>query len=294
MKEPEIVVEPNPPREWVETVERGLHHYNIATIGLDEYRRVGVVSRDEHSAVIGGVLGNVVGGWLHVWSLWVDRRARGRGLASDLMTAAENYALSRQCVGAFLTTASYEARPLYEKRGYRIFAELPEHPVKGHSRYWLAKDLRSAPSVTERRASRETIAMEPYVSADTEATIRRGIQTHAAGAIGRPEQSWSLANVFVRNDDGEIVGGAMGNLWGDWLFIGILWVDQPLRGNGQATRLMNAIERLAGEAGCRSAYLDTFNRRALSLYERLGYETFGVLENHPLGHAHHFLKKRLD
>lgn len=294
MKEPEIVVEPNPPREWVEAVEQGLRHYNIAAIGLDEYRPVGIVSRDSNNALIGGLLGNVVGGWLHVGSLWVDRRVRGRGMASDLMTAAENYAHGRQCVGAFLQTASYEARPFYEKRGYRVFTQLHDHPMKGHSRYWLAKDLTNAHPSLKRSAANAAIAMEPYLSADAQATIRRAIQTHASAALGLPEQPWSLANVFLRNDCGEIVGGALGNLWGDWLFIGILWIDQPLRGTGQATRLINGIERLAREAGCRNAFLDTFNRRARPLYERLGYATFGLLENHPLGHAHHFMKKRLD
>jgi ribosomal protein S18 acetylase RimI-like enzyme len=70
----------------------------------------------------------------------VAEALRGQGHATRLMAAAEAYAIEKGCVGVTLDTFSFQARPLYEKLGYRVFAELKDHP-KGHNQYWLTKRL---------------------------------------------------------------------------------------------------------------------------------------------------------
>ena len=139
MSELSIIVEPHAPKAWTEVVERGLRNHNTAATGIVEFYPVGFVIKNASGAILGGLFGNVVGGWLHVRSLWVDPVWRGRGYATELMAAAERYAIAKGCIAAALQTASYEARPLYEKLGYRVFGEINDHPVKGHSRYYLAK-----------------------------------------------------------------------------------------------------------------------------------------------------------
>ena len=293
MSTPSIIGESDPPKAWIETIQRSLRNYNTAATGIFEFYPVVFLIKDASNSVSGGVLGNVVGGWLHVRSLWVDKMWRGRGYATQLMAAAERYAIAKGCIAAFLQTASYEARPLYEKLGYRVFAELDDHPSKGHHRHFLAKQPLSGIDDGGDRSDRADIVMQPYASADVMATVNRGIQTHASAAIGLPEQMWFPANVFLRNDDGEILGGALGDTWGLWLHVSDLSVDPALRGKGYATKLMNAIEQLAIQRGCANSYLDTFSFQARPLYEKLGYQVFGTLENHPKGHSHYFFKKSL-
>ena len=125
MSTPSIIGESDPPKAWIETIHRSLRNYNTAATGIVEFYPV-VLSHQgrEQQRSRAVVLGNIVGGWLHVRSLWVDKLWRGRGYATQLMAAAERYAIAKGCVAAFLQTASYEARPLYEKLGYRVFAEL--------------------------------------------------------------------------------------------------------------------------------------------------------------------------
>ena len=114
--------------------------------------------------------------------------------------------------------------------------------------------------------------MQPYASFDGQEIVNRGINTHASAAIGLPEQMWFAANFFLRNDDGEIAGGALGNTWGLRLYVSDLWANPSLRGKGYATKLMTAIEHLAIERGCcRNSYLDTFSFQARPLCEKLGY-----------------------
>jgi GNAT superfamily N-acetyltransferase len=243
MSEVRTIIEPEAPRAWSEVVERGLRSHNTAATGIVEFYPVIFVIKDVHGAIASGLLGNVVGGWLHVRSLWVDRIWRGRGYATELMVAAEQYAIAKGCVAAGLQTASYEARPLYEKLDYRVFAELDDHPVKGHRRYFLMK--RPLARIEHKRRDPQDpakIVMQPYPSADVQALIDRGIQGHAHAAVGLPEQTWSVANVFIQSDDGEILGGALGNTWGLWLYVSDVWVDPANRGKGYATKLMTAIE----------------------------------------------------
>jgi GNAT superfamily N-acetyltransferase len=293
MSELSIVVEPNPPKAWSEVVQRGLRNHNTAATGIVEFYPVAFLVKDPSGAIVGGVLGNIVGGWLHVRSLWVDRLWRGRGYATQLMAAAERYAIAKGCVAAMLQTASYEARPLYEKLGYRVFCELNDHPVEGHHRYYLTKRPLTGIDAARMDKDRANIAMQPYASADVQEIVNRGVHTHSHAAIGLPEQMWSAANVFVQSGDGEILGGALGNTWGQWLYVSDVWVDTTIRGKGYATKLMTAIERLAIERRCNYSYLDTFSFQARPLYEKLGYKVFGTVEDHPKGHAQFFLKKTL-
>src|SRR5260370_9331396 len=109
------------------------------------------------------------------------------------MAAAERYAIAKGCVAAFLQTASYEARPLYEKLGYRVFAELSDHPSEGHNRYYLAKRPLSGIDDGGDRRDGAKIVMQPYASSDVLKTVHRGIHNHAIPAIGQPDEIWAPA-----------------------------------------------------------------------------------------------------
>ena len=293
MTDPSIIVEPHPPKAWIERIHRGLTNHNIVATGMVEFYPVVFLAKDAGNNVLGGAIGNIAGGWLHIRSLWVDRMWRGRGYATGLMAAAERYAIAKGSVAGFLQTASYEARPLYEKLGYRVFGELSDHPTKGHQRYFLAKRPLSGIEDDGSWSGRAKIVMQPYASLEVQEIVSRGIDNHASASIGLPEQMRTTANLFLRNEDGEIVGGALGNTWGLWLYVSEVWIDRPLRGKGYATKLMTAIEQLAIERGCVNSYLDTFSFQARPLYEKIGYKVFGTLEDHPKGHSQYFMKKSL-
>ena len=70
----------------------------------------------------------------YLGGLAVAAPVRGRGFGKELMKRAETYAVKRGCTDAFLDTFSFQARPFYEKLGYRVFGTLENHPV-GHRYY---------------------------------------------------------------------------------------------------------------------------------------------------------------
>jgi hypothetical protein len=57
---------------------------------------------------------------------------------------------------------------------------------------------------------------------------------------------------------------------------------------------MSVAEAEARANGCKYAGLSTFEFQARPFYERLGYECFGVLNDHPLGHTHYYMSEAPD
>lgn len=108
---------------------------NFANVSGD----VAVYARDEDGVMIGGLIGNRKGEWLNIDYLWVSSDARGTGLGSQIMQAAEEEAKRMGCLHALVDTFSFQARPFYEKQGYRLQMTLNDFPMKGMQRHYLSK-----------------------------------------------------------------------------------------------------------------------------------------------------------
>ncbi|MBS0517948.1 MAG: GNAT family N-acetyltransferase [Proteobacteria bacterium] len=126
--------------------------------------------------------------------------------------------------------------------------------------------------------------------ADAE-TVHRHLTLYNIGATG--VSTYYPVNLFLKSDRGETLGGLLGRVWGGWLHISILWIDESQRGKDWGTRLMDEAEAYGRERGCHSASLDTHSFQARGFYEKRGYEVFGVLDDYPEGHQKFFLKKKL-
>ena len=121
--------------------------------------------------------------------------------------------------------------------------------------------------------------------------VREHLDIFNVGATG--VSAYYTVNFFLKSDRDEIMGGLLGNIWGGWLHITYLWIDEAERGNRWATRLMDRAEAYARERGCHSVTLDTHSFQARPFYEKRGYEIFGTLDDFPKGHKKFFLKKKL-
>lgn len=103
------------------------------------WRELAVLAR-RGDEVVGGAIGRTGWAWLYVGRLWVADQLRGAGLGTRLMAEIESAARERGCVGVWLDTFSFQARPFYEAVGYRQFGELRDFPP-GHSRHFMMKAL---------------------------------------------------------------------------------------------------------------------------------------------------------
>lgn len=134
------------------------------------------------------------------------------------------------------------------------------------------------------------LVFEPYNLAAAE-FVRDRLAMHNIAATGRSD--YYPVRLFLRDGHGNVVGGLLGSIWADWLFISDLWIDEGARGKRNATRLMDAAEDYARQRGCHSVSLDTHSFQARPFYEKRGYKVFGTLERYPAEHKKFFLQKKL-
>ena len=122
--------------------------------------------------------------------------------------------------------------------------------------------------------------------------VREGLDAHNA-AQGAPVD-WVPLMLFVRDKQGTIVGGLTGGTYWGWLYIGRLWIEEHLRGQGYGSRVLAEAEHEALRRGCHHAYLDTQDFQALPFYQKHGYIVYGELEDMPIGHTRYSLQKKLE
>ena len=99
--------------------------------------------------------------------------------------------------------------------------------------------------------------------------------------------------IFLRDGAGEIRGGITGGVWGGWLHVVALWVDEDLRGRGLGTDLLLAAEAEARDHGAHGAFLETHTFQAPWLYRHHGYETIAEIEDYPPGESQLIMRKSL-
>ena len=135
------------------------------------------------------------------------------------------------------------------------------------------------------------IELEPSPAPEALQTIYDGLQRHNEGFA--PGGGDSIFAVFLRGEDGRILGGIIAKAGRGWLKIGAAWVDASVRGQGFGRQLMETAETEGIQLNCYSAYLDTFSFQAPEFYQKCGYAIFGTLEGFPDHHKRYFMRKRL-
>jgi GNAT superfamily N-acetyltransferase len=145
--------------------------------------------------------------------------------------------------------------------------------------------------VSERLPMATTLEITCEPSENDLALIGGELAAFNEGDVG-PAGKVPLA-VLARDEEGRVVAGISAyTAWG-WLYVQWLWVDEKLRGQHMAGRMLEAAEIEAVSRGCHGAYIDTFNPKALKVYQRQGYQSFGKLADFPKGRDRVFLQKQL-
>ena len=121
-------------------IAKGLDAHNTGAAGPYGYADYVVSVRDAKGAVRGGFLVEVYYESAFLRWAWVDPKLQRRGLGNALMTAAEDEARRRGARNMWLDTFSFQARPFYEKLGYKVFGTL-QMGRAGVERFFLSKDL---------------------------------------------------------------------------------------------------------------------------------------------------------
>lgn len=139
-----ISVEREASPEDAAALSQGIIAFNKAHVpDLEEVAeevRFFVLAKDDVGTLQGGIRAVCYWNTLHIELVWLHETARGLGLGVQLMSKAEDYARQHNCEKALVETTSWQAKPFYEKLGYRLMATLPDRP-KGHASHYLSKSL---------------------------------------------------------------------------------------------------------------------------------------------------------
>lgn len=123
--------------------EEGIEEYNLIlqtdqkSEELSDYVSFIALESDTFA---GGVVGYITEDKLYVDLLVVVEGFKGRGVGSMLMDQIEDYAVKKGCIIFNLGTAEFQAKPFYEKRGYKMIMTLEDNP-KGYQCYTMQKRI---------------------------------------------------------------------------------------------------------------------------------------------------------
>jgi GNAT superfamily N-acetyltransferase len=140
MDDLELVFDPLPGDALTRFITDNLVNVSLARTGVSDWHPVNFFLKSPRGEWLGGLMGFVWGGWLHVKILWVAEAVRGQGHGTRLMDAAEGFALEHGAIAATLDTHTFQAPGFYARRGYEVFGRLDDYPL-GHAKLFLRKTL---------------------------------------------------------------------------------------------------------------------------------------------------------
>ena len=247
---------------------------------------------NENGEIIGGCIAEA---YEYHWSrvlleeLWVDERYRHQGIGSMIIREVERIAREKGCRVVTLGTASYMARPFYEKHGYTVFTTLKKS--NGYISYSLVKYLdRDAPDYvpTNNSGTRFRISFGNEDDADV---IQDGLDKYDEAY--EPEYETAGYYTKLADKDGRLLAGVIADVHkGDYGFIDALFVEELLRRRGLGSFLLKEAEKFAKENGT-SMILTSAGDWNIGFFKKNGYLLRGELRDVPKGHSCYELYKEI-
>jgi GNAT superfamily N-acetyltransferase len=136
-----------------------------------------------------------------------------------------------------------------------------------------------------------TFSFEESPVSDDVQVIRDGLNAYNLQFV--PDAQYHPLNIFMRDSNGRVFGGLIGNTYWGWLYISLFWLDERARGDGNGRKMLRLAEQEALHRGCHHAHLDTLDFQAPAFYEKQGYCLWGTLNDLPVGHKRIFFWKEL-
>ncbi len=247
---------------------------------------------DENGEIIGGCIAEA---YEYHWSrvlleeLWVDERYRHQGIGSMIIREVERIAREKGCRVVTLGTASYMARPFYEKHGYTVFTT--QKKPNGYISYSLVKYLdKDTPEYVpaDNSGARFKVALGDDDDAEV---IENGIDAYSEAY----EPEYERVDYYKKlvDKDDKFAAGVIADVdKGSYGFVHALFVEEPLRRQGLGTYLMREVEKLARENGA-SMILTTAGDWNVGFFKKNGYLLRGELKDVPKGHDCYELYKMI-
>ena len=128
-------------------------------------------------------------------------------------------------------------------------------------------------------------------------------ESHKAQEIGdlirtynrskREEAESESLNLYVEDENGNLMAGLVAETFGNWLEIEYLFVKEELRGQGIGSKLLQQAENEAKNRNCRFAFVNTYQFQAPDFYLSHGYKEVFALQDYPYTGQRYYYQKDL-
>ena len=206
-----------------------------------------------------------------------------------IIREVERIAREKGCRVVTLGTASFMARPFYEKHGYTVFTTLKK--ANGYINYSLVKYLdEDTPDYVPTNNSGARLSVLLGNDEDAE-VIENGINTYSEAY--EPEYETVGFNKKLVGNDGGFIAGIIADVdKGACGIVDALFVEEPLRRRGLGTSLLKEAEEFAKENGA-SMILTNAGDWNVGFFKKNGYLLRGELKDVPKGHDCYELYKMI-
>lgn len=229
-------------------------------------------------------------GCMYVDDMWVDEKYRRQELGSHALYATEEVALEKGCSVIWIGTWDFQARPYYEKHGYKVFATIKDSPL-GHMDYQLCK-------VVNKNMKRRDCKPIDYQVVDGDEEDEDYICDQLDEGFNKPHLN--IKHDYIKldrklvNEKGEVVAAIMaGNSDIDIAWVWKIWVEPKYRHQGLGTRLIKHFEKQAKEKGATKILVEEVYDWNVDFFLKNGYKIEGELKDLPKGHTLFILSKDL-
>ena len=247
---------------------------------------------NETGEIIGGCIAQA---YEYHWSrvllddLWVDERYRHQGIGSMILREVERIAKEKGCRVVTLGTASYMARPFYEKHGYSVFTTLKK--PNGYICYSLVKYLeKDIPEYVPTGNSGMRFKVS-FGNDDDAEVILNDLDAYSEAY----EQGCENVVFYKKlvDQDGRFVAGVIADVdKGESVSVDALFVEEPLRHLGLGTFLLKEAEKTARENDA-SMVITNAGDWNVGFFKKNGYLLRGELKDVPKGHDCYELYKMI-
>lgn len=134
----QLIEKPHP--DLATYFDKRIEEFNVARWEVKEKFPIAVTLTNEHGEIVGGVSAKTFGIWLLIENLWIHEKLRSQGYGFKILTMLEQAAKKRGCEFALLDTLNFQARPFYEKYGYKLQWTQKCYPREG-CKYFMVKEL---------------------------------------------------------------------------------------------------------------------------------------------------------
>lgn len=143
--EQDIIVSTN--KEYEEVIRKGIRSFNNK---MHPEHPIFQLDRDKSyndtfgfyaladNQIIGGIIAHKKMQWLDIDILYINEDFRKNKIGSHLIDKATEYCEKEELIGIHLYTLDFQAKGFYEKKGFKLIAEIENWP-KGITRYEFIK-----------------------------------------------------------------------------------------------------------------------------------------------------------